>query len=102
MSVDRSLRRELEIREFLDRELGEQAMAKTVIVVCDEATLYDVAATHPTTPGEQVEIVLDRRVGPRRREGGAGSKDERRRSDRRVNQDAQARLQRDGFTIVQK
>ena len=51
-------------------------MPKTVIVVRDEATLYDVAATHPTPPGQQVEIVLDRRVGPRRQEGGTGAKSE--------------------------
>ena len=77
-------------------------MAKTVIVVRDEATLYDVAATHPTPPGQQVEIVLDRRVGPRRQEGATGAQRERRRSDRRVNQEAQARLKSEGFAVIEK
>ena len=77
-------------------------MAKTVIVVRDEATLYDVATSHPTPPGQPVELVLDRRVGPRRREGGSGRPDERRRTDRRVHQEAQAGLQSEGFAVVQR
>ena len=76
-------------------------MPKTLIIVRDEATLYDVA-THPTPPGQQVQIVLDRRVGPRRQEGVKGRSDERRRSDRRVNQDVQTRLQGEGFVVVQQ
>ena len=77
-------------------------MTKTVIVVRDEATLYDVATSHPTPPGQPVEIVLDRRIGPRRQESKSGGSDERRGSDRRVNQDAQTRLQSEGFAVVQK
>ena len=77
-------------------------MSKTVIVVRDEATLYEVAASHPTPKGQPVQIVLDRRVGPRRQEGKAGGPDERRRTDRRVNQDVQARLEAEGFAVVQK
>ena len=54
------------------------------------------------TSRQQAEIVLDRRVGPRRREGGTGAQSERRRSDRRVNQEMQARLQSEGFAVVEK
>ena len=77
-------------------------MAKTVIVVRDEATLYDVATSHPTPPGQPVQIVLDRRVGPRRREGAPGGPDERCRTDRRGNQAAKARLVAEGFAVVQR
>ena len=77
-------------------------MAKTVILVRDGATLYDVATSHPPPPGQPVEIVLDRRVGPRRREGAPGGTDERRRTDRRVNQQAQALLLAEGFAVVQR
>ena len=77
-------------------------MAKTVIVVRDEATLYDVAASQPAPPGQAVEIVLDRRVGPRRQESKGAEPDERRRLDRRVNREAQAHLESEGITIVRK
>jgi hypothetical protein len=59
-------------------------------------------STLASIPLSTVEIVLDRRVGPRRQEGGQGGPDERRRTDRRVNQEAQARLQAEGFAVVQR
>ena len=77
-------------------------MAKTVIVVRDEATLYEVATSYPMPSGQEVEIVLDRRVGDRRQRSASDDRDERRRTDRRVNQDAQARLQAEGLVVVQK
>ena len=73
-----------------------------VVLVARDQDEHDVAATHPAPPGQEVESVLDRRVGPRRREGGTGAQSERCRSDGRVNQDAQARLQSEGFVVIER
>ena len=76
-------------------------MGKTVIIVRDEATWYDASTSYRTAAGQPVEIVLDRRhAGDRRRQGAQDGPAERRRTDRRMNRDAQARLQREGFAVV--
>jgi hypothetical protein len=70
------------------------------IVSRDQSTLY-AALRHEFGTEREVSVVLDRRVGERRRNGGPPGDGERRQSDRRVHMQVEASLRSLGWAIIQ-
>ena len=68
------------------------------IVSRDESTLYDVLRREFASERE-VNVMLDRRVVQRRRNGGPPRGDERRHSDRRVHAQVEAGLRSLGWAV---